>query len=30
VISREELVGWQERYRNVAGFNADKMRSSAP
>ena len=29
VISSEELVGWQERYRKVAGFAADDLRKHA-
>ena len=29
VISREELVAWQERYRKVAGFAADDLKGRA-
>jgi len=30
VISRDELVEWQERYRKVAGFAADDLNKPAP
>jgi len=29
VISREELVQWQERYRKVAGFAAADLKARA-